>query len=85
MGILEATEWFISDARPLGGDGVDVVAAVRNLGDLFRQSRFSDKPAECSAASFSVDLSKCTERAREVITYGRGESTTSSSEPRTAT
>ena len=68
MGILEAAEWFISDARPLGGDGVDVVAAVRNLGDLFRQSRFSHKPAECSAASFSVDLSKCTERAREVIT-----------------
>ena len=67
MGILEATEWFISDARPLGGDGVDVVAAVRNLGDLFRQSRFSHKPVECSAASFTVDLSKCTERAREVI------------------
>ena len=68
MGVLEATEWFISDARPLGGDGVDVVAAVRNLGALFRQSRFSDKPAECSAASFSVDLSKCTKRAREVVT-----------------
>ena len=68
MGILEATEWFMSDARPLGGDGVDVVAAVRHLGDLFRQSRFSDKPAECSAASFTVNLSKCTKRAREVIT-----------------
>ena len=68
MGVLEATRWFISDARPLGGNGVDVVSAVWNLGDLFRQSRFSDKPAECSAASFSVDLNKCTKRAREVIT-----------------
>ena len=67
MGVLEATEWFISDARPPGGDGEDVLAGIRNLGDLFRRSRFSDKPAECSAASFSIDLNRCSKRARELI------------------
>ena len=67
MGVLEATEWFLSDARPLGGEGEDVLAGISNLGDLFRRSRFSDKPAECSAASFSVDLNRCSKRARELI------------------
>ena len=67
MGILEATEWFISDARPPGGDGEDVLSGISNLGDLFRQSRFSDKPAECSAASFSVDLRRCSVPARALV------------------
>ena len=66
-GVLEATEWFLSDARPLGGDGEDIIAATSKLGDLFRQSRFSHKPAECSVVSFSADLNKCSKRARQVI------------------
>ena len=67
MGVLEATDWFTADARPIGGDGEDVLGAVSKLGDLFRQSRFSDKPVECSVISFSADLSKCTKRAREIV------------------
>ena len=67
MGVIEATEWFISDAQPPGGGGKDVLAGISNLGDLFRRSRFSDKPAECSAASFSVDLNRCSKRARQLI------------------
>lgn len=67
MGVLEATDWFVADAKPIGGDGESVLAAVGKLCDLFRQSRFSNKPAECSVISFSADLGRCTRRAREVI------------------
>ena len=67
MGVLEAMDWFIADARPVGGDGEDVLAAINKFGDLFRQSRYSNKPVECSVISFSADLGKCTQRAREVI------------------
>lgn len=66
-GVLESTDWFLNDARPLGDDGIHVYDAIRRLGNLFRQLRFSDKPVESSLASFSVDLADCSERAREVI------------------
>ena len=66
-GVLEATNWFIDDARPLGDNGVHVHDAIHRLGDMFRRLRFSDKPVESSLASFSADLSNCSPRAREVV------------------
>ena len=66
-GVLEATDWFLNDARPLGDDGIHVYDAIRRLGNFFHRLRFSDKPVESSLASFSVDLAGCSERAREVI------------------
>ena len=67
LGVLEATKWFLADARPLGEDGEDVQAAIHRLGEMFRRFRFSDKPVESSLASFSADLTSCSTRAREVV------------------
>ena len=66
-GVRDATEWFFGDAKPLGEDGEDVHNAIARLGNMLRRLRFSDKPVESSLASFSVDLSRCSGRTREVI------------------
>ena len=66
-GVLAATDWFLDDAKPLGGDGDYVHAAVLRLGDLFRRLRYSDKPVESSLASFSADPASCSDRAREIM------------------
>lgn len=67
QGVTEASRWFFRDAEVLGEDGADVQAAVRRLGDLFRAIRFSDKPAECSLSTFSVNLEEITPRSRRLI------------------
>ena len=67
MGVLEATEWFLADARPLGDDGRNMAAAIGRLGEMFRQMRFADKPVESSLASFSTDLTDCSENTRRIV------------------
>jgi hypothetical protein len=66
-GVLEASEWFYQDARMIGRDGQLVMDSINRLGTLFRRIRFSEKPSECSCATFSVDVSRCSEAARRVI------------------
>ena len=66
-GVLEAADWFLTDSKPMGRDGEDVSNAIHRLGEMFRLFRFSDKPVESSLASFSADLSTCSQRAQEVI------------------
>ncbi len=67
LGVLAATDWFFDEAKPLGEDGDHVHAAILRLGDSFRRLRYSDKPVESSLASFSADLTRCSERAREIV------------------
>ena len=67
IGVLEAARWFLEDATPLGEEGKYVAAAIHRLGEMFRRLRFSDKPVESSLASFSADLTSCTQRAREIV------------------
>lgn len=52
-GIKETSDWFFDDARMEGIDGQAVKRAMSNLGEIFRISRFSDKPIECSLISFN--------------------------------
>ena len=67
MGVLEAADWFLDDAKPMGQEGEYVNDAIHRLGEMFRKLRFSDKPVECSAASFNADLTNCSVRAREIL------------------
>ena len=83
MGVLEASNWFLSDAKPLGEEGVYVIDAIYRLGEMFRKLRFTDKPVECSAASFSARPYKlfpsnsrnCENRRGAVLTRSRGKRT----------
>lgn len=67
QGVLEASDWFYSNARITGPNGVFIRDAITRLGNLFRDIRFSDKPSECSLSTFSVDLTSVSPQAREII------------------
>ncbi len=67
QGVREAAEWFFNDAKPIGRDGQHVMDSIGMLANLFREIRFSDKPAEVSLITFSADISKSTEKARDII------------------
>lgn len=66
-GVLEASDWFFRDARIVESKGTVIQDSISRLATLFRDIRFSDKPAECSLSTFSVDLTSVSEKAREVI------------------
>ena len=66
-GVFEAATWFLYDAEVLGTDGVYVQDAITRVADLMRRVRFSDKPAECSLCTFTVDRSAVSRRTREMI------------------
>lgn len=66
-GVLEAGRWFLHDAQTLGTHRREVSALVERLGELFREIRFSDRPAECSLSSFSVDGTAISAELREVL------------------
>jgi hypothetical protein len=54
-GVREASTWFFSEAKGLGQVGDDTQRAIRRLGDLFRDMRFSDKPVEVGCSTFITD------------------------------
>lgn len=66
-GIQQAEEWFFSEARSGGGDGMAIRDAMTRLGELLREIRFSDKPSECALSTFSVHLAEMTPRAYDVV------------------
>ena len=66
-GILQASDWFIEDAKRPGTEGRAARIIVDRIAELFRISRFADTPKECSVISFSTNFSKCTERTRNLI------------------
>src|SRR5437870_13188279 len=67
QGVLEAAQWFLRDAEVLGEQGGHVQTAIHRLANLFREIRFSDKPAECSLSTFSTNSAEVSEKARGVL------------------
>lgn len=65
--VLQAEEWFFSEARAPGAEGQLVRGAMTRLGQLLRELRFSDKPSECSLSTFSADLSAVTPEALKTL------------------
>jgi hypothetical protein len=65
--VIKAANWFFEDALIKGRDGIVAQRAIRNLGELFKAIRFSDKPVESSLCTFSVDLLSLSEAARRSV------------------
>lgn len=65
-GVVEGAKAFWNEAQP-DADVAEVRDAVEGLALLFRSIRFSDAPSECDLCTFSVNLDKLTDRARQVI------------------
>jgi hypothetical protein len=66
-GVRQAAEWFFSEARAPGAQGVAVREAMSRLGQLLRAMRFSDKPPECSLCCFSLRESALSEEGRSIL------------------
>jgi hypothetical protein len=66
-GVLDASDWYFSNMRKAGPDGIVIQAAVERLANIFRINRFSDKPVEISLCSFSVSEREISEEARRVL------------------
>ena len=62
-GVRDASDWFLGDAKGLGRLGDDAELAVKRLGSVFRDMRYSDKPAEVGCSSFSTDGQGLSDRA----------------------
>ncbi len=66
-GILEATEWFVNDARMTGRDGNRLKIAISRLSEIFRLNRMADKPRECSLITFSVNEENISPESKRLI------------------
>jgi len=66
-GVREASAWFFSEAKGLGQVGDDTQRAIRRLGGLFRDMRFSDKPVEVGCSTLTTDRQGLTRSAALVL------------------
>ncbi|MBY3580488.1 hypothetical protein HJA77_04820 [Rhizobium bangladeshense] len=66
-GVMDASDWYFSNMRKAGPDGIAIQAAVERLANIFRINRFGDKPVEISVSSFSVSEREISEEARRVL------------------
>jgi len=66
-GVLEASEWFVRDAKPTGRLGQDCSLAITRLGTLFNRVRYSEKPPEVGVVAFTTDLQGIGEEVLDVI------------------
>ena len=66
-GVRDASEWFYSDAKPLGDVGEYTHRGVSNLGSYLRSYRFSDKPVEINVSTVGLNRSEATRGAIDCI------------------
>lgn len=69
IALKESFEWFHTDCVSEGKLGHDVEVAIARLGELLRVEYYADKPVECSASGFDVDLTKVNNHTKEVLKW----------------
>jgi|26BtaG_2_1085354.scaffolds.fasta_scaffold02627_4 hypothetical protein len=79
LSLKEAADWFYNDSVSEGELGKDVSLFINKLCEIFRIEMYADKPVECSAISFSINMSqlnpdfvniiKWAERIRVIISH----------------
>lgn len=67
QGVMDAARWFYENALIPGEIGQRARTGIERLAELFRALRYSDKPSECSLATFSVNLGEVDAVAKESI------------------
>lgn len=66
-GVLDAANWYLADAKPLGSEGEECEIAVRRLGRYLQSIRYSDKPSEIDITTFSSNLERVSPEALAVL------------------
>jgi len=69
--LIEASDWFFGECKVEGTLGNKVANALSKLCELMRIECYSDKPVECSASSFTVDMSAISQESKKVLEWGR--------------
>ncbi|MBE9128315.1 hypothetical protein IQ258_19635 [Coleofasciculus sp. LEGE 07081] len=70
MGVSQASDWFFDDVRDPGPDGVKSRRAVERVAELLRIHRYSLKPVEKTASTFSIPTSTINEEALRMLSIG---------------
>lgn len=66
-GVLDASRWYLSDAKPLGQQGEECEIAIRRLGQYMHSIRYADKPSEIDISTFSTSLTHVSPDALAVL------------------
>lgn len=66
-GVVDASNWYFSNMRKAGDDGLAIQSAIDRLSTIFRINRFSDKPIEVSLSTISVPEQEMSAEARSVL------------------
>lgn len=66
-GVLDASNWYLSDAKPLGTQGEECEIAIRRLGQYLHSIRYANKPSEIDVATFSTSLTQVSPDAHSVL------------------
>lgn len=66
-GVLDASGWYLSDAKPLGKAGEECEIAIRRLGRYLQSIRYADKPSEIDVATFSASFSHVSSAALATV------------------
>lgn len=69
IALLDASNWFYSECGNEGKLGNKVSYFLHNICELLRIEMYADKPVECSASSFTIDTTKLSNEAKEVLTW----------------
>ena len=67
QGVLDASRWFLENARIPGEKGRRALNGIARLAELFRAIRYSDKPSECSVVAFSISEDSIESGTREIL------------------
>lgn len=68
-GVVDASSWFLEDARASGEDGKLMSSSIKRIGQYLQEIRFSDTPSECSLSSFSIKLMDIDENINKTLEY----------------
>lgn len=69
ISLLEASNWFLNECACEGALGNKSSYFLRNVCELLRLEMYADKPVECSAQSFTVDISKLNDKSKEILRW----------------
>lgn len=69
IALLDASNWFHSECGREGRFGNKVLYFLQNICELLRIEMYADKPVECSASSFTVDATKLSSEAQNILRW----------------
>jgi len=68
-GLIDASKWFLEDARASGEDGKLMSSSINRIGQYMQEIRFSNIPPECSLSSFSIKIIDIDESIAKILSF----------------